>query len=96
MGLRTLEKRPFFLSHRRRLRDLAKPLNTAASHYEMSLAVKPDLSLRAAFRFRVARAKQTARKGASDVPLVRDFQRYTPNGEVSRRLTRPYQSNVVH
>ena len=40
----------------------------------MSLVVKPDLSLRATFRFRVARAKQTARKGTSDVPLVRDFQ----------------------
>lgn len=91
MGLRTLEKRPLFL-----LRDLEKPVNTAASYYEMSLAVKPDLSLRATFRFRVARAKQTARKGASDVPLVRDFQRYTPNGEVSRRLTRPHQPNVVH
>ena len=74
MGLRTHEKRPLFLSHRRRLRDLAKPLNTAASYYEMSLVVKPDLSLRATFRFRVARAKQTARKGTSDVPLVRDFQ----------------------
>ena len=74
MGLRTHEKRPLFLSHRRRLRDLAKPLNTAASYYEMSLVVKPDLSLRATFRFRVARAKQTARKGANDVPLVRDFQ----------------------
>ena len=74
MGLRTHEKRPLFLSRRRRLRDLAKPLNTAASYYEMSLVVKPDLSLRATFRFRVARAKQTARKGANDVPLVRDFQ----------------------
>ena len=74
MGLRTHEKRPLFLSHTRRLRDLAKPLNTAASYYEMSLVVKPDLRLRATFRFRVARAKQTARKGASDVPLVRDFQ----------------------
>ena len=74
MGLKTHEKRPLFLSHRRRLRDLAKPLNTAACYYEMSLVVKPDLSLRATFRFRVARAKQTARKGASDVPLVRDFQ----------------------
>ena len=74
MGLRTHEKRPLFLSHTRRLRDLAKPLNTAASYYEMSLVVKPDLRLRATFRFRVARAKQTARKGASDVQLVRDFQ----------------------
>ena len=74
MGLRTHEKRPLFLSHTRRLRDLAKPLNTAASYYEMSLVVKPDLRLRATFRFRVARAKQTARKGASNVPLVRDFQ----------------------
>ena len=95
MGLRTHEKRPLFL-----LRDLGKPVNTAASYYEMSLTVKPDLSLRSSFPFRVARAKQSARKGASDVPFVRDFQRYTqmeaPNGEVSRRLTRPYQSNVVH
>ena len=72
MGLRTHEKRPLFL-----LRDLAKSVNTAASYHEMSLAVKPDLSLRSTFPFRVARAKQTARKGTSDVPFVRDFQRYT-------------------
>ena len=91
MGLRTHEKRPLFL-----LRDLEKPVNTAASYYEMSLAVKPDLSLRSSFQFRVALAKQTARKGASDVPFVRDFQRYTTNGEVCRRLPRPYQPNVVH
>ena len=69
MGLRTHEKRPLFL-----LPDLAKPVNTAASYYEMSLAVRPDLSLRATFPFRVARAKQTARKGANDVPLVCNFQ----------------------
>ena len=56
MGLRTHEKSPLFL-----LRDLEKPVNTAASYYEMPLSVRPDLSLRATFPFRVERAKQTAK-----------------------------------
>ena len=55
MGLRTHEKRPLFFFF-----FLEKPVNAAASYYETSLAVKPDLSLRATFPFRVARTKQTA------------------------------------
>ena len=70
MGLRTHEKRPLFL-----LRDLGKPVNTAASYYEMSLAVKPDLSLRSSFPFRVARAKQSARKGAGEAERAKRRER---------------------
>ena len=40
MGLRTHDKSPLFL-----LRDLEKPVNTAASYYEMPLSVRPDLSI---------------------------------------------------